>query len=111
MNRRQIGNAAEDSAAAFIVQQGWQIIGRNLHYRFGEIDILADSGDFLIICEVKAKQTKQFGSAIEMITPTKKRTLVKLAKWVEATYNKPVRIDVIAIDGDQLTHYPFALGD
>src|SRR6266542_6559371 len=113
MERKSLGMSGEDEAAHFITTLGWKILGRNIHYHFGEIDILADSGESIVIIEVKAKTSISHGYAVEMITPTKQRVLRRLAKMVEQAYNKPVRIDVIAIDnyaeGTQaLTHYPYA---
>jgi putative endonuclease len=114
MSTRAVGNSGEAMAVNFLETLGWSILGRNLHYRFGEIDILADAGDFVVIVEVKAKKSAHNGLAIEMITPTKQRVLQKLAKWVTLAYNKPVRVDVIAIDNfgspdAKLAHYPFAI--
>lgn len=116
MHSRGTGNLGEDQAAAFLEGLGWQIVGRNLHYRFGEVDILADSGESLVLVEVKAKKSSLRGFAVEMLTPSKQQVLRKLAKWVELEYNKPVRIDVITIDNfassnHKLTHYPFAIGE
>jgi putative endonuclease len=118
VDTRAIGRYAEDMAVVFLVRKQWRILGRNLHYRFGEIDILAADlvAKQLVIVEVKAKRDATYGRAIEMLTPSKKRTLVKLAKWVQTAYNKPVRVDVVAIDNlmsptPHVQHYPFALGE
>lgn len=116
MHTRGTGNLGEDVAVNFLADLGWKIVGRNLHYRFGEIDVLADSGEHMVIIEVKVKKSLSQGYAVEMVTPSKQRTLQKLAQWVAVEYNKPVRIDVITIDNFKshqpvLTHYPFAVGE
>jgi putative endonuclease len=116
MSTRATGSTAEDMAVDFLRQLGWKIIGRNLHYRFGEIDILAEWENEIIVVEVKAKRARGQGVAVEMITPVKHRRLRQLAHWVQAEYNKPVRIDVIAIDDFgsprvTITHYPYAIGE
>ncbi|HEY1074157.1 MAG TPA: YraN family protein [Patescibacteria group bacterium] len=116
MNTRSVGNSGEEAAVLFIEQLGWQVVGRNLHYRFGEIDILATNGTHMIVIEVKAKKSSMYGEAVEMVTRSKQATLRKLAKVVEAEYNKPVRIDVITLDNfatsqASVTHYPFAIGE
>ena len=113
MSTRSIGNHGEEVAVAFLEKLGWQIVARNAHLGFGEIDILADSGDYLVIVEVKAKKTAYQGYAVEMITAAKKQVLRRLAKMVQTRYNKPVRVDVVAIDNyaatPKITHYPFAI--
>ncbi len=116
MSTRSEGSAAESQAEQFLLGLGWRIFGRNLHYGMGEIDILAAIDEWVVVVEVKAKKTYRYGSAAEMITPSKMRTLRRLAQIIEKEYNKPIRIDVITIDGwatsqPCLTHYPFAVGD
>lgn len=114
MSTRTTGNLGEDLAVVFLERLGWSILKRNIHYRFGEVDILADAKDYIVIVEVKAKKNSSQGYAVEMITPAKKRVLRKLANLLQVEYNKPVRVDVIAIDGyadsePKITHYPFAV--
>lgn len=114
MNTRSVGNSGEDAAADFLHQLGWTILERNVHLRFGEIDILADCDDAVVIVEVKAQKTAIAGTAVEMLTPAKQRTLRLLARFLQPRYNKPVRVDVIAIDnfgtpGQSLIHYPHAI--
>src|SRR5688500_14500824 len=116
MNTRQSGGQAEAYVCIYLEQLGWKILGRNMHYRFGEVDILADTGESVALIEVKAKKSTTQGYAVEMLTPKKQQTLCKLAKWVGAEYNKPVRIDVITLDNcgsaqPLLAHYPFAVGE
>jgi putative endonuclease len=116
MHTRGIGANAEEAAVNFITQLGWKVIERNSHYRFGEIDILADNSETLILIEVKAKKSASHGLAVEMLTYSKQKTLLKLAKWVQSKYNKPVRIDVITIDNftgraPEIVHYPNAIGE
>ncbi len=116
MSTRSTGAEAEAYAERYLIAQGWKILGRNLHYRFGEIDILAQDKEWMVIIEIKAKRTVMQGYAVEMLTPRKQRVLRQLAKIVAAEYNKPVRIDVITLDNwashdPELTHYPFAVGE
>lgn len=106
---RAIGDIGEEMAVAFLTGKKWKIIGRNLHYRYGEIDILANDGRQLVVVEVKAKNHIKQGYAVEQITPRKSHTLRRLAQQVENEYNKPVRVDVVAIDSLStkpiITHY------
>lgn len=65
----------------------------------GEIDILAKDGENLVIVEVKAKTDQRFGSALEMITPTKQRKLIMLTLELQTKFQtKKVRIDVVTVD-------------
>lgn len=116
MDTRATGRSGEAVAEAFLVGLGWQILGRNLHFRFGEVDLLADTGSCVVVVEVKAKKSAAQGYAVEMLTRSKQRTLLQLAKMLQARYNKPVRIDVITIDyfglpEQKVVHYPAAVGE
>lgn len=110
---RVVGNRGEDMAADYLVAHGWRIVDRNVHYRYGEIDILARRGNELVLVEVKVKTSLRHGFAVEQITPAKQRTLRKLAKQIMMEYNKPVRVDVITIDNfrtrPELMHYQNAV--
>lgn len=117
-NTRTKGKIAEDLATVFLIKKQWRILGRNLNYRFGEIDILAVDLDArqLVIVEVKAKSGVGFGAASEMLPEYKQRRLRKLAKWILAQYNKPVRIDVVTVEQylspePHIEHYVHAIGE
>ena len=114
MSTRSTGDRGEAVAEAFLLDNGWQILDRNPHLRFSEIDILARDGRELVIVEVKAKSSSSFGFAVEQVTATKKRRLARLAELVQQGYNQPVRVDVIAIDdfgksNQKIVHYKNAL--
>lgn len=100
-------------AEAFLVKKGWEILDRNPHLRFSEIDLLARDGKDIVIVEVKVKKSSSHGMAVEQVTPVKKLRLRRLAELVEQAYNSPVRVDVITIDdfasNPKITHYINAL--
>lgn len=114
MSTRQTGASGEDLAEQFLVNKGFNILGRNMHVRFSEIDILAELCGVMVIIEVKAKRGTGFGAAVEQVTRVKKERLARLADLLQVEYNKPVRVDVIAIDNfgsisPVITHYENAL--
>ncbi|UCM99988.1 YraN family protein [Sulfurimonas sp. SWIR-19] len=74
---RAKGNVAEDKAASFLTQNGYQIMERNFYSRFGEIDIIAFKDDILHFVEVKSGEDYEL--AIQNITPTKLSRLIKTA--------------------------------
>lgn len=55
VNNRVFGNYGEDLAAEFLSSRGFKIIGRNLSYGPGELDIVAQKGDELHFIEVKTR--------------------------------------------------------
>jgi len=61
MNRR--GEAAESLAADFLQRRGLTVLERNYRCRFGEIDLVARSGELLVFVEVRARTSEAFGGA------------------------------------------------
>jgi len=107
-----VGRYGEQVAATFLTDAGMTILDRNWTCQWGEIDIVAQVGDTLVICEVKTRTGLGYGSPIEAVTPRKLSRLRVLAMaWVRAHDVHPaqLRIDVVGIvpatDGpDQIEH-------
>ncbi|MFC6706303.1 YraN family protein [Flexivirga alba] len=101
-DRRELGRRGEEEAARYLQLQGLTVIERNWRCREGEIDLVAldDTGDCLVVVEVKTRTSERFGRPVEAVTPVKARRLrVLAARWLAdhpiATPN--VRIDVIGV--------------
>ncbi len=50
------GKAGEDAACVYLEDHGYKIIDRNYRTKGGEIDIIAEKGEDLVFCEVKARK-------------------------------------------------------
>jgi len=96
---REIGNDAEEIIRVFLKKHGYKIIGTNLNFGFGEIDILARNKSDIVVVEVKAKSTREFGAGFEMVNFYKQKKLLMLAKNLQKKYPKAtIRIDVVSVD-------------
>lgn len=105
--RQLFGGQAERRAADFLLSRGWQILGRHVTSRYGEIDILARDGETVVAVEVKARRTRQFGTGAEAVTPAKlERLAATLHVYLDAhgLSQAPIRIDVISIGPDGAEH-------
>ena len=103
MNRRETGALGENIAADYLAKHGYIIRERNFRTREGEIDIIAEKDGTLVFVEVRAKTSKQFGTAEESITERKKKRLIALAEaYLSDCAEQPAscRIDIIAIQLD-----------
>ena len=69
------GFGAEDRAAQWLKDNKFEIIARNFHSRFGEIDIIAQRDEILHFIEVKA--TNGDYDASERVTPAKFGKILK----------------------------------
>jgi putative endonuclease len=103
MKRKTTGQIGEKLAADFLTRQGYEIIETNYRCKEGEVDIIAKDGDFLVFVEVRAKNSRRFGSPEESITARKKEHLRNTAaRYLETHENLPAqwRIDFVAVELD-----------
>lgn len=97
--RRAFGNRAEETAARFLTERGMEIIARQYHTRFGEIDIVAWDGQTVRFVEVKARTTEAFGPPEEAVTKSKIRKIAAAAELFLTHHgwqDRPWQIDVLA---------------
>lgn len=115
-NMRVLGTRAEHRAAAHLQAQGLEILSRNVRTPFGEIDLIARDGVFVVFVEVKARQTARYGAPEESVDFRKQARLCRAATfWLARHYPEgppPCRFDVVAILGDRIRWIPNAfIGD
>ncbi len=106
-----LGNLAEELAATFLEKKGYKILVKNFRYQRGEIDIIAEFNNQIIIVEVKARGSDIFMEPQEAVTKTKIKSLVMVADFFmkDRNLNQEVRFDIIAVLPDdkrrlQITH-------
>jgi len=101
MKRRETGIRGEKLARDFLKERGYRIIETNYRCPEGEIDIIAEHEDFLVLVEVRTRKSLEFGSPEESITPAKKKRLRATAYHYRQTYDDlpPLwRIDFVAVE-------------
>ncbi len=69
--KRRLGDRGEDYTARFLQKQGYTITGRNWHSRYGEIDIIAENGEYLLFVEVKTRKAGSMVPGELAVTPQK----------------------------------------
>lgn len=109
MNKRQIGNEYEQRAVDYLITNGFCILERNYRNRYGEIDIIAKDGSYLVFIEVKYRRTLEEGHPTEAVNVNKMRRITRTAMSYIAmkriSENTPMRFDVISILGDEIELY------
>ncbi|MGH7659843.1 MAG: YraN family protein [Vulcanimicrobiaceae bacterium] len=107
MDPRELARTGEDAAVALLRKRGYEIVGRNIRMPGGEIDVVARDGNVVVFVEVKARESRRFGSALSAVNARKRRTLRRLAgEWLQLFAPRAnARFDVVAADGAQLEHY------
>ncbi|MCW5946453.1 MAG: YraN family protein [Fimbriimonadales bacterium] len=105
---RRIGDAAEQRAVDFLLENGYSIVKRNYKKGDSEIDIIAMDNEEIVFIEVRSRKQNAWETAEESITTSKQKRLWKTAEQFLAdteNIDHPCRFDVIAINGENLTHY------
>ena len=108
-NKRQVGGIYEQKAADYLSRQGFRIIEHNFYSRFGEIDLIAKDGKYLVFIEVKYRRDSACGTPLEAVTLKKQKRICRTALYYcgKNGYgdSTPCRFDVVAIEGeDKVIH-------
>lgn len=105
------GKIGEDFSTEHLKNKGYEIIQRNYHNKFGEIDIIAKKDGVLIFVEVKTKIGDLFGTPEEMVGRGKLQRVRNMATMYLNGRPATCRLDVVAVvlNSDnsllRLTHY------
>jgi len=100
MTHNELGEWGEEYAALFLIKQGYTILDRNWVYDRNEVDIICQKeSNVLVVLEVKTRNSDFFGDPQEFVTPSKRKSIIKVADAYVQEYNLDVevRFDIIAI--------------
>lgn len=101
-----LGISAEEACARYLEANGYRILGQRVRTAGGEIDIVAETGDTLVIVEVKARARAD--DSLYAVTKHKQKKLVQAAGALLADPSKiggrgralppNIRFDVMAAE-------------
>ena len=96
------GRRGEDIAHRYLQRAGIIVVARNFRTASGsgEIDLIGWEGDALVVIEVKARQTDDYGAPDRAIGPDKQRSLIRAAREFARHAEVPwerVRFDVVNV--------------
>lgn len=107
------GEAAEQMACEYLLEQGLTLLGQNFRTRRGEIDLIMQDNTDLVFVEVRFRQSTRFGSAEESITRQKceRLTAAALGYMQHQHYgeNQVARFDAVAISPEPNSSSGFKL--
>lgn len=101
--RKDTGQKGEELAARYLQSKGYRILCRNYRCRFGEIDLVAEDKDAVVIVEVRTRRAPCMVRPEETITWIKATRLIRLAEHYLASTSqddRPWRVDVVAVEVD-----------
>jgi putative endonuclease len=110
IDRQQIGRAAEDAAASFLEARELRILLRNFRCRTGEIDIVAEAADgVIVIAEVRLRASSVYGGGAASVDWRKQRRIQRAARHLlvrhPALARRALRFDVLDLSPDATTGY------
>ena len=79
MNIGVTGKNGEDRVASFLRKNGCSVIKRNYHCRYGEIDIIAETEEYIVFVEVKTRKANSIVSPAESVDAFKQERIIKTA--------------------------------
>jgi putative endonuclease len=110
IDRQQIGRAAEEAAARFLEAHQLSILMRNYRCRSGEIDIVAETIDgVIVIAEVRLRATTRYGGGAASVGWRKQQRIQRAACHLLARHpalqRRAVRFDVLDLAPDAAEGY------
>ena len=107
INKRKLGTDKEELAARYLKERGVKMLEKNFRCRQGEIDLIYRDGEYLVFCEVKYRSNNKNGTAMDAVGITKQRKICRVAEYYRMIHHlgdlTPIRYDVMARQGDQVT--------
>lgn len=95
-----LGLKGEEAAKRYLRKKGFKILDANYQCRFGEIDIIAQTKDTIVFCEVKTRSEGMLAAPQESVDYFKQQKIIKTAQiWLQAkgVDDRPLRFDVLAV--------------
>lgn len=102
MNTKTTGNAGEDRAVDYLLNNDFAIIERNWRTRTGEIDIIAYKNQTIVFIEVKTLPNGTFDMIQRELNYQKLQRIIKTSKRFLQNHreysNSYIRYDVVVLD-------------
>lgn len=102
--KQRQGQLWEECALRHLQRHGLTLVEANYRCSSGEIDLVCQDGDVWVFVEVRQRADAGHGGAAASITPRKRGRIVRAAQTYLMRFARipACRIDVVAIDGDQV---------
>ena len=102
------GAKGEQVAEKYLVSAGYQILARNYHSYFGEIDLICKKGEIIVFVEVKNYRKNSLRTPYQAVSFSKQHKIITTAKRYLMEHNLDnvsVQFDVMIIEsGNVLDH-------
>lgn len=79
MTKTETGRLGEERVCACLAERGYRIVSRNFRIKGGEIDIIAENGDYIAFVEVKTRKRGSMVSGFEAVNRRKQGLVIRAA--------------------------------
>jgi putative endonuclease len=95
----ELGRKGEELAAKYLTEKGFRILERNWRRGKNEIDIIARDGRYIVIVEVKTRESNALAEPETAVTREKQKALIRAANSYVMYKNlvDEVRFDIVSI--------------
>lgn len=102
--KQRQGQLWETRALRHLERHGLTLVEANYRCKVGEIDLVCRDGEHWVFVEVRQRADAAHGGAAASITAHKQQRIVRAAQTYLMRFPRlpACRIDVVAIDGEQL---------
>lgn len=111
------GSAGEEQARVYLETKGMKFVYRNFRCRLGELDLVMQDGETLVVVEVRMRSSAEYGLAHETVNLKKQQKIIKATKFYQQqnSWWGDVRFDVVAVmpggsSGSNIEHIQDAFG-
>ena len=107
MKTKEIGKSGEDFCVQKLAEHGYEILQRNFHSPWGEIDIIAKYQGYLVFIEVKTRTRESIENATLSVSYRKQAKITKTAMYFLKDFHdssiEEYRFDVIIVKKEKST--------
>lgn len=100
MTNKKLGNIGEFIASAYLILKGYRILCRNFLVKGGEIDIIAEKNDVIVIVEVKTRKDDRYGAPKDAVNYYKQKNIIFATKCYirrNHLYDRKIRFDIMEV--------------
>ena len=96
---QSIGKQGEQLAKEYLVQKGYKILHSNWRYQKAEVDIIAETENFIVFVEVKTRAANRILEPEQAVDAKKQQLLIIAANGYCDTFDveKELRFDVVSV--------------
>lgn len=98
----ELGEKGEEEATQYLISEGYKIIDRNWRMHGYEIDIIAETDEYIVFVEVKTRTSAMYGNPEDFVNRKRQKRLIEAANIYlnDFDIDTPPRFDIVGLIWD-----------